>query len=358
MVNSITGDERYRRPPGAVSSGGASPVVLAGDVGGTSTRLALFAGDEREPAAFEVYRSAEHRGLEEIVDSFRAAHPQPFVAATVGVAGPVRRGRSEVVNLAWPVDGGELAAALRLPVDRTSVINDLEASAWGIPHLREDDLLQLNDGAGVEGGTVALISLGTGLGEAFVTFGPEGQEVHASEGGHVEFGPRTELESELRAWLAGDDHHVSYEDVCSGRGLVNVYGFLRSRAADPEPEWLETDRRRDDPAAAISRAGLERRDPVADQALDLMVSIFGAQAGNLALTVTATGGVYLGGGIVTKIVARLREGPLIAAFGDKGRVSEVVERIPVRVVLNERIGLLGAAGHARAGLALASGEGT
>jgi glucokinase len=339
-----------------VSPGDADTVVLAGDVGGTSTRLALFAEGEREPAAVEVYRSAEHGGLGEIVESFRAVHPEPIAAATVGVAGPVRRGRSEVVNLAWSVDAGELAAALRLPSDRTSVINDLEASAWGIPQLRVDDLLQLNDGVGVEGGTVALISLGTGLGEAFITFGPKGPVVHASEGGHVEFGPRTELESELRAWLAGEDRHVSYEDVCSGRGLVNVYRFLRSRASDPEPEWLAAQRQRGDAAAAISHAGLERSDPVAAQALDLMVSIFGAQAGNLALTVIATGGVYLGGGIVPKIVPRLREGALIAAFGDKGRLSDVVERIPVRVVLNERVGLLGAAQHARAGLAFVSGE--
>jgi glucokinase len=342
-----------------VSPGDPGSVVLAGDVGGTSTRVALFAEGEPEPAAVEVYRSAEHGGLGEIVESFRGVHPQPIAAATVGVAGPIRQGRSSVVNLAWSVDADELAAALGLSSDRTSVINDLEASAWGILQLRGDDLLQLNEGAvGVEGGTVALISLGTGLGEAFITFGSEGPAVHASEGGHVEFGPRTELESELRAWLAGEDRHVSYEEVCSGRGLVNVHRFLRARSSDPEPEWLVAERQRGDPAAAISRAGLERRDPVAEQALDLMVSIFGAQAGNLALTVTATGGVYLGGGIVTKIVARLREGPLIAAFGDKGRVSEVVEGIPVRVVLNERVGLLGAAGHARAGIALASGEET
>jgi glucokinase len=334
-----------------VSPGDAGSVVLAGDVGATHTRLALFAEGEREPAAVEIYRSAERRGLEEIVESFRAAHPQPIAAATVGVAGPVRQGRSEVVNLTWPVDAGDLAAALRLPSDRTSVINDLEASAWGIPQLRGDDLLQLNDGVvGAEGGTVALISLGSGLGEAFITFGPAGPEVHPSEGGHVEFGPRSELESQLRDWLARDDAHVSYEDVCSGTGLVNVYEFLRSRAPDSEPDWLSADRRRGDAAAAISRAGLERRDPVAEQALDLMISIYGAQAGNLALTALATGGVYLGGGIVPKILPRLVDGPFMAAFCDKGRLSGLLERIPVCAVLHEHMGLLGAGRHARAGL--------
>jgi len=283
----------------------------------------------------------------EIVEAFRAKHSGDPVAATVGVAGPVEDGRTEAVNLAWPVDARELAEALGLPEAGVSVINDLEANAWGIPWLGREDLVALNEAAGEEGGNLALISAGTGLGEAFVTRGPRGQEVHASEGGHADFAPRTELESELRAHLARDGEHVSYERVCSGMGLLNIYEFLRHRSSDPEPEWL-TEERRGDEAAAITHAGLERRDPVASEALDVMVSIYGAQAGNLALTVMATGGVYLGGGIAPNILPRLREGGFVRAFTAKGRLSDLVERIPVRVILNELTALLGAARHAEA----------
>jgi glucokinase len=324
--------------------------VLAGDVGGTHARLALFAQGGREPTAMEIYPSGEHAGLVEIVEVFLAEHSGDPVAATVGVAGPVREGRTEAVNLAWPVDAGELADALSLPSAAFAVINDLEANAWGVPELSEDDLVNLNRGVAENDGTLALISAGTGLGQAFITFGPDGRQVHASEGGHTDFGPRSALESELREWVARDGGHVSYETVCSGLGLRNIYEFLRSRSPDAEPEWLAEERRKDD-GAAITRAGLDRRDEVASEALDLMVSIYGAVAGNLALTVLATGGVYLGGGIAPRIVPRLKEGGFMSSFRDKGRLGEVVERIPVNVILNELTALIGAGRHAEARLA-------
>jgi glucokinase len=314
-------------------------------VGATHARLALFAEGRREPVETEIYRSAEHRGLIEIVKGFlaeRSGHP---AAATVGVAGPVRDGRTEAVNLAWPVDARELAEALKLPRAAVAVINDLEANAWGLSELSDDDLVTVNTGEPVKDGTLALISAGTGLGEAFITFGSGGREVHASEGGHADFAPRSELESELREWVARDDAHVSYENVCSGIGLRNIYEFLRSRASDPEPEWL-TKERHENEGRAITQAGLERRDAVAGEALDIMVSIYGAQAGNLALTVLATGGVYLGGGIAPRVLPRLQEGEFMRAFGDKGRLSDVVQRIPVYVILNELTALLGAGRYA------------
>lgn len=316
-------------------------------MGGTHARLALFTGDEREPAALEIYPSADHDGLPEIVEAFRAAHPDEVETASFGVAGPVAEGRTEAVNLAWPVDARELAATLGLGGDRVSVINDLEANAWGIAALEGDDVVALNDAAGEEDGNIALISAGTGLGEAFVTSASDGrQEVHPSEGGHADFAPRDALESELRAWVAREDEHVSYENVCSGIGILNIYGFLRERSGDPEPGWLAKERA-ESGAAAITDAGLERRDATASDALDLMVSIYGAQAGNLALTVIATGGVYLGGGIAPNILPRLKQGGFMRAFTAKGRLSELVERIPVRVILNELTALLGAARLAR-----------
>jgi glucokinase len=326
-------------------SANAVDVIFAGDVGGTHSRLALFDHGTRRPAQLHIYPNADHGSLVELLDAFRADHPGDPVAATIGVAGPVEDGRTELVNLAWPVDAREVARALGLPEASVAVINDLEANAWGIAWLGRDDLVALNDADGEQEGNLALISAGTGLGQAFVTLGPHGEEVHASEGGHADFAPRTPLESELREWLAREGEHVSYERVCSGTGLTNVYEFLRGRSDGPEPKWL-TKQRAQDGAAAITRAGLERRDPVASEALDLMVSISGAQAGNLALTVLATGGVYLGGGIAPKILPRLQEGAFLEAFTDKGRLAELVERIPVRVILNELTALLGAARHA------------
>ncbi|HZA89826.1 MAG TPA: glucokinase [Solirubrobacterales bacterium] len=321
-------------------------MILAGDVGGTHARLALFGDDEREPVALEIYPSADHAGLPEIVEAFRAAHPGEVVGASFGVAGPVDEGRTEAVNLAWPVDAGELARALKLERAEVSVINDMEANAWGIAALADDDLVVLHDARGEQGGTVALISAGTGLGEGFATWGESELRAHASEGGHVDFAPRSDLQAELRDWLARDGKHVSYERVCSGMGILNIYDFLRERSSQAEPEWLAKERAAQG-AVAITHAGLERRDRVASEALDLMVSVYGAQAGNLALTLKATGGVYLGGGIAPKVLPRLREGGFMRAFTDKGRLSELLERIPVRVILNELTALLGAARHAR-----------
>jgi len=330
-------------------------LILAGDVGGTNTRLALLAEGGREPDELEIYPSAGHGGLEEIVETFLAAHPAELEAATFGVAGPVHDGRTQAVNLAWPVDAASLAQKLELGPGHVSVINDLEANAWGLEALGADDLTPLNAAPPEEGGTVALISAGTGLGEAFVTYGPHGPAAQASEGGHVDFAPRTELQGELLRWLVERERHVSYERVASGLGLANVYEFLRERSSEPEPDWLAAERAGANQGTAITAAGLERRDPVASDTLDLVLSVYGAQAGNLALTVLATGGVYLGGGIAPKVVERLREGGFMKAFVDKGRMAELLERIPVWVILNDLTALLGAARHAAAQASEAGG---
>ena len=327
-----------------MSSGAA---VLAGDIGGTHTRLALFEPDRRDPREIEVYPSAGHASLSEIIAAFRAAHPEPVEAATIGVAGPVHGGRSQVVNLAWPVERTEVADSLGLAAESVALINDLAASAWGLPELGDQDLVALDDREPDPAGPVAVLSLGTGLGEAFITPSGEGPQVHASEGGHCDFAPSSQLEWELREWLARDGQHVSYEDVCSGKGLVDVYEFLRSRAEGSEPEWLRAERTAGDPGRAITTAAMDRRDPVAEAALDLVISGFAAQAGNMALTVLATGGVYLVGGVVARIHTRFGEARFRAAFADKGRLAAVVDRIPVRAVINERVGLLGAGRHAR-----------
>jgi glucokinase len=313
-------------------------LVLAGDVGGTHARLALFADPATPPTAIEVFSSADADGLTPLVDAFLKANPAEPVAATIGVAGPVRQGHTDAVNLAWPVDAAELSSSLG--IGRVAVINDLEANAWGIPALGDDDLHVLAQGEPLPGGAIALASAGTGLGMAFVTFEDGRPSVHPSEGGHADFAPRSPLQEELREALVDEEEHVSYEDVCSGSGLVAIYGFLRGRAGHEDDEPAE--------AATITRTALSGENPEAVAALDLMVAIYGAAAGNLALTVRANGGVYLGGGIPPKILPALESssGGFLEAFRAKGRLRPSMEKVPVSVILNELAALIGAARHA------------
>jgi glucokinase len=324
--------------------------ILAGDVGATHTRLALFAADPRVPVAFESYPSHDHAGLGEMVQTFLSSHPADLDHACFGVAGPVRDGHVTMINLAWPVDAASLARVLGLK--SVGVINDLVANAYGIAELVPDDLETLNRGVPAPAGTMAVISAGTGLGEAGLLRDGEpgrgGVRVIPSEGGHTDFGPRSELEVELYQYLAAEDAHVSYERVCSGMGLLNIYRFLRRRSRIAEPPWLTAEIAARDAAAIISRAALGHRDTVCVQALDMMVSIYGAEAGNLALKYLATGGVYIGGGIAPQIMPKLRDGAFIRSFTAKGRYADLLEQIPVQVILNDRTALLGAAHYARA----------
>jgi glucokinase len=330
-----------------VAAGGPqATTVLAGDVGATHTRLAIFAGDPRVPVAFESYPSHNHAGLAEMVRAFLAQHPAALDHACFGVAGPVRAGHVKTTNLAWPVDAAGLAHVLGL--ETVALINDLAANAYGLAELVPGDLEALNPGVPDPDGARVVISAGTGLGEAGVLSDGRGIRVIPTEGGHTDFGPRSELEVELYRFLAAEDAHVSYERVCSGIGLANVYRFLRRRSGTPEPPWLTTEMARRDASAAISRAALEQRDPVCARALDVMVSIYGAEAGNLALKYLATGGVYVGGGIAPRILPKLRDGTFIRSFAAKGRFAALLEQVPVQVILNDDTALLGAAHYARA----------
>lgn len=319
--------------------------ILAGDVGGTTTRLALFAPQSAVPVGLTRFASEEHAGLEEMAAAFLAAHPTPVSAAAFGVAGPVVQGRTETVNLAWPVDAASLAAALGLP--RVWLLNDLEANAWGIGALAPGDVSTLQAGAPGAAGNRAVISAGTGLGQAGIYRDERGDHVFATEGGHADFAPANETQAALLAFLRAELGHVSWERVCSGMGLVNIERFLRARRDGPEPAWLvEAARDGGDAAAAIAGAAMRGEDPVAGEALDLLVDLYGAQAGNLALTLMATGGVYVGGGIAPKILPRLQDGRFLRAFTDKGRFARLLARVPVHVVLNDLTALVGAARRA------------
>jgi glucokinase len=317
-------------------------MILAGDIGGTKTLLALFDRDRRDPVVLESFPSAEQTGLEAMLGRFLAEHPAELEAAGFGVAGPVRDGEHvEATNLAWPVDGPTVARALGL--EAVGLVNDLEANAWGLAALTPDDFAVLNEGDPEAAGNAAVISPGTGLGEAGLYWDGRRHHPFATEGGHVDFAPCTELQVELWRFLAAQLDHVSYERVCSGMGIVNIERFLRTRSGAPRPTLLETEMVERDAGAAMTRAALDGRDGVCSHALDLFVSIFGSAAGNLALRMMALGGVYLGGGIAPRILPRLQDGRFMEAFVAKGRFHELLEQVPVRVILNDRTALLGAA---------------
>jgi glucokinase len=321
-------------------------MILAGDIGGTRTRVALF---ERENGrlvrrAEAHYPSRDHPGLESIVREFRDEHPERPGRAAFGVAGPVRGGCSETTNLPWLVDARRLAELLGL--ERVGLINDLEANAWGLEELAPDDFALLSPGAPGAAGNRAIISAGTGLGEAGLFWDGRRHHPFATEGGHADFAPRTDLEDGLRRFLVEEHGRVSWERVVSGPGLVAIYRFLHATGRGEETEALREAMRDGDPAAAISEAALLGRSALASDALDLFVTLYGAEAGNLALKMMATGGLFVGGGIAPKILDRLRDGRFIAAFHAKGRMRPLVEAMPVRVVLNDRTALIGAARHA------------
>jgi len=318
-------------------------MILAGDIGGTHARLAFFdvLNGHFNLVSASVFPSREYSGLDEIVAKFVSSSSARPQTACFGVAGPVRNGRVEASNLPWTIESKRLANELKL--SKTFLINDLEANAWGIPALDPKDLVPLNQVADKVAGNQAVISAGTGLGEAGMYWDGKQYHVFASEGGHGDFAPNNEIEVELLQYLRARFGHVSYERVISGPGLVNVFLFLRDTGRGVEPSWLTDEMTRTDPAAAISQAALQGKCPLCEQAVDLFVSIYGAEAGNLALKLMATGGVYLGGGIAPKMLPKL-SGPLfMQAFVSKGRLQPLLEAIPVKVITNDSTALLGAA---------------
>ena len=318
-------------------------MILAGDIGGTNARLAFFDvqdGHFRQLSS-SVFRCSEYAGLDQIVSKFvdtAKLHPD---AACFGVPGPVRNGRVETSNLPWIIESKRLADELNLK--QAVLINDLEANAWGIAALDPSDVVPLNKAKGNPVGNQAVISAGTGLGEAGMYWDGTQHRIFATEGGHCDFAPRDSLEIDLFRYLSGRYGHVSYERIVSGPGLVNVFHFLRDSGRGTEPQWLTDEMAHGDPAAAISRAALEGKCALCEQAIDLFVSVFAAEAGNLALKVLATGGVYLGGGIAPKMLTKL-SGPLFMhAFVGKGRMQPLLESMPVKVITNDKTALMGAA---------------
>lgn len=318
-------------------------MILAGDIGGTNARLAFF--DEQQGklrlVASSIFPSRDFRSLDEIARKYVTTtnlHPQ---LACFGIAGPVREGRVTASNLPWIIDAKTLATELQIPT--VFLINDLEAHGWGIETLEPADLIRLNEGSGNAIGNRAIIAAGTGLGEAGLYWDGARHHVFACEGGHCDFAPRNHLEMDLFQYLQAQFEHVSYERVLSGPGLVNIYYFLRDTGRGTQPEWLAEQMLTCDPAAAISQAAMEGRCPMAQQALQIFVSIYGAETGNLALKVMAAGGIYVAGGIAPKILSMLSGPMFLESFLDKGRMRPLLESMPIYVIKNDTLALLGAA---------------
>jgi glucokinase len=318
-------------------------MILAGDIGGTNARLAYFQPQNGHLRLISerVFPSREHSELGEIVSQFLDDSGTRPEVACFGIAGPVRNGRVETSNLPWVIEQSRLAKQIRLPA--TLLINDLEASAWGIGALSAGDLVPLNRVSVASVGNQAVIAPGTGLGQAGLYWDGSRHHVFACEGGHSDFAPQGDLQIDLLRFLAARFGHVSYERILSGPGLVNVYEFLRDRGHEKESPQFAAELKQGDPAAAISRAAIEGSNPLAEKALDLWIAVYGAEAGNLALKVMATGGLFLTGGISPKILSKLTGPAFMQAFLNKGRMRPLVESIPVQVVTNEKAGLLGAA---------------
>jgi glucokinase len=321
-------------------------MILAGDIGGTKTNLALFPlkGGQRTLIAERSFRSGDYAGLEAVVREFLTGRAGEVASACFGVPCPVVEGTCKMPNLLWVLDVRALKHALK--IGRVSLINDLEATAYGIAALETEEFAVLNEGHLRPQGNSAVIAAGTGLGEAILSWNGKYHVPTASEGGHADFAPRNPMEIDLLQYLLAKFGHVSYERVISGPGLFNIYSFLKDAGYGEEPGWLAERMRQEDPSAVISEAALAEQCELCVKALALFVSLYGAEAGNLALKVMATGGVYVGGGIAPKIIKKLKDGTFVKAFTDKGRLSPLLAGIPVRVILNDETALYGAARYA------------
>jgi glucokinase len=318
-------------------------VIVAGDIGGTHARLGLFEVRDGKPVLLRerIYPSPKFSGLEAVLHAFVEEFRPHTTGAAFGLAGPVHEGRVRTPNLPWEVDAQALASVVG--IQHVTLINDLEALAYGLDVLSPSDFVLLNQGVEAVGNR-AVLAAGTGLGVAGLVWDGASHRPLATEGGHSDFAPRNALECELMLYLSQRFGRVSNERILSGAGLTNVYDFLRDTARGEEPDWLTRRLQGEDRAKVISMCGLDRSSALCSQAVDLFASVYGAVAGNVALLFLATGGVYLGGGIAPKLLPRLQDPNLFrAAFVDKGRLRPVLEQLPVRVILDDRVGMRGAA---------------
>jgi glucokinase len=333
-------------------------MILAGDVGGTKVHLALynFEGGRLKPFRDEKVPAQEFATLDAVVNNFlRSGEREQIVAACFGCPGPVRNGRLKLTNLPWTLDQQDLAKSLG--IQHIFLINDLEANGYGIPELAPESIVTLHDGDPAEVGHRGLIAAGTGLGEALLIWDGRTHRPIPSEGGHCDFAARTDREIALLQYLRKTlNGRVSWERVVSGIGIKNVYAYLRDVEKLEEPAWLSDGMKSEDPNAVIGQCADDGSSDLCVQTMQMFAAAYGAETGNIALKVLASGGMYLGGGIAPKSLKTLRAGGFIEAFLDKGRLSPVLQSIPVRVILDDTCALLGAAAYAEARAAEVSGH--
>jgi len=319
-------------------------MILAGEIGATRTRLAAFDadGNKLQLVVEKTYLSQEHGGLPEMITTFIKTEGIPVQSACFGVAGPVTAGRSKISNLPWTIDSRELASQLKL--NSVGLINDLEAYAYGIDALESKDFITLSEGAEDAEGNRAVISARTGLGVAGMYWDGFRHHPFACEGGHADFSPRNKLEIELLDYLQGKHRRVSCERVLSGPGIKNIYDFLRDTKKVEEPKELrEQMSEAPDPPALISKLAAEGKTPICDQTMSLFVSIYGAETGNCALYFMSTGGIFIGGSIAAKNVNKMKDPAFMKSFLNKGRMTSLLQQMPVKIVLNDDSGIIGAA---------------
>jgi glucokinase len=322
-------------------------MILAGDIGGTKTVLGLFdtAHGVGQPLRQGTFPSQEYDALETIVASFLAQGAETPVVASFAVAGPVRRGRAKITNLPWVIEAEAISRQAGIP--QVHLMNDLQSMAAAVPFLEAEDKVTLRAGIPDPTGAIAVIAPGTGLGEAYLVWDGQRYQAHPSEGGHASFAPCTQDEIDLLAYLIPRFGHLSFERVCSGSGIPNLYEYLLQSGRYAEPGWLKAAlAQAQDRTPVIVNAALDRQADICAAALDLFVRILGNKAGNLALSVLSTGGIYLGGGIPPRILPRLQEPDFVAAISHKGRLKPVLDKMPVYVILDSEAPLHGAAYNA------------
>ncbi len=321
-------------------------MILAGDIGGTKTALGIYSPERGigSPLAQASFVSANYAGLEAIVTEFLSTLDFKIEKAVFGVAGTVTEGKAIITNLPWVIDEGRLRKTLKLQL--VKLLNDLEATAWSVPSLGMEDIYTLNKGEKIEGGTIAVVAPGTGLGEAFLIWDGSRYLAHSSEGGHADVAPTSELEIELVRYMMNKYEHVSYEMVCSGIGIPNIYNFFKDSGKAEEPDWLAEElAKTKDPTPTIVNAAIskERICSICEATVDTFISFLGSETGNMALKVMARGGVYLGGGIPPRILPALKKGHFMENFLRKGRMSGPLFNMPVNVILDPKTAITGAA---------------
>ena len=318
-------------------------MLLAGDIGGTKTVLALISEEKgaRQPVHEATFPCDEYDSLEAIVTEFLQMTRAQVTRASFGIAGPIVAGKARVTNLPWFIDSENLRQVFDIPHVR--LLNDLEAIGTAVPRLEPDDLVTLNPGSRTVGGAIGIVAPGTGLGEGFLVWNGRFYEAHPSEGGHTAFGPSTPEQIELLTFLRQKFKHVSYERICSGTGIPNIYEFYRSNGRYTEPAWLRAELEAAEDLTPVNvNAAIERKADICVATLDMFMEVLGAEAANLALTVLGNGGIYLGGGIPPRILPQLKASRFMAAFTHKGRFSDMMANIPVYVIVNAKAALYGA----------------